>query len=201
LAAVPPLHDDDRMQTYIEIPEAARGALLDVLDKGVATSMQLQLLCKMAHWNCRGPEFVGLHQLFDEIADRLCEQADTLAERAVAIGGYVECDAATIAEKGQTEAFDEPIIDGLNFADELAGRLAERAIALRHAIREVREHDDPATEHVLAEILAATEKDVWMLESHLRTFDDDEEDEVEDEAEDEATRGSASSTRPGPTPP
>jgi starvation-inducible DNA-binding protein len=170
------------MQTYIQISDPDREALVGILHGHLAATLQLYLLGKMAHWNLRGPEFIGLHELFDEVAEGLRKQADTLAERAAALGGYVRSDAGSIAETTFLEPFDEDLRDGLELSDELASRLGERAIALRDALRDVRDHEDPATEHLLAEILAETEKQVWMLEAHLQTVVDVEEGEEDETA-------------------
>jgi quercetin dioxygenase-like cupin family protein len=40
-----------------------------------------------AHWNVKGPGFVALHELFDDVAERVEGHCDLLAERVVALGG------------------------------------------------------------------------------------------------------------------
>ena len=56
----------------------------------LAAAIDLQLPAKQAHWNVKGPNFVGLHELFDKVAGEALEYTDLIAERAVALGGTAE---------------------------------------------------------------------------------------------------------------
>jgi len=41
---------------------------LNVLaNQGLADAVDLQMQLKQAHWNVKGPHFIGLHELFDQI--------------------------------------------------------------------------------------------------------------------------------------
>ena len=48
--------------------------------------IDLSLLGKQLHWSVVGPNFRPLHEHLDELVDSWREMADTVAERAVAIG-------------------------------------------------------------------------------------------------------------------
>jgi len=157
------------METHIEMSERRREAQIEVLEAVTASSLQLSLLAKMAHWNLKGPEFVGLHALFDEIAEHTRDQADTAAERAAALGAFLETDAGSVAEHSPIGRFPGQIRDGLELAGEMADRLAAHADAIRDALTVLRgDLGDPAGENLLADILLQVEKDVWMLESHIQ---------------------------------
>ena len=54
---------------------------------------------KHAHWNVKGPEFIALHKLFDEINDAVVEYVDTIAERPVQPGGVVQGTARSVAKR------------------------------------------------------------------------------------------------------
>jgi DNA-binding ferritin-like protein len=54
---------------------------------------------KQAHWNVKGPTFIALHKLFDEIVDAAEDYMDLIAERVVQLGGTAE---GTIPERGET---------------------------------------------------------------------------------------------------
>ena len=48
--------------------------------------IDLSLLGKQLHWSVVGPNFKPLHEHLDELVDSWRDMADTVAERAVAIG-------------------------------------------------------------------------------------------------------------------
>ena len=41
---------------------------------------------KQAHWHTRGANFIGVHELLDEVVAHAQEYADTAAERVIALG-------------------------------------------------------------------------------------------------------------------
>lgn len=58
-----------------------------LLTQQLADALDLGLQAKQAHWNVKGPNFIGLHTLFDQVAEQLEEFTDEMAERAVELGG------------------------------------------------------------------------------------------------------------------
>ena len=54
-------------QTKNDLPERTRSALADILNRRLADAIDLQLQAKQAHWNVRGPSFIALHELFDNL--------------------------------------------------------------------------------------------------------------------------------------
>src|ERR1700760_2884602 len=59
--------------------------------------IELSLLGKQLHWNVVGPLFRPLHLQLDELIDSWRGLADTIAERAVAIGISPDGQSAAIA--------------------------------------------------------------------------------------------------------
>jgi hypothetical protein len=53
--------------TKNNLPEAARREAIGLLNQRLADAIDLQTQCKQAHWNVKGPAFIALHKLFDEI--------------------------------------------------------------------------------------------------------------------------------------
>ena len=53
--------------TKNDLPEATRVEVISLLNQRLADSIDLQTQCKQAHWNVKGPSFIALHKLFDEI--------------------------------------------------------------------------------------------------------------------------------------
>ncbi|HEV8177019.1 MAG TPA: DNA starvation/stationary phase protection protein Dps, partial [Gemmatimonadales bacterium] len=90
--------------TKNDLPEATRGRVADVLNQRLADCIDLQTQCKQAHWNVKGPTFIALHKLFDDINEDVEEYVDLLAERVVQLGGTAEGTARMVAGRS---ALDE----------------------------------------------------------------------------------------------
>ena len=67
----------------------------DLAEKVRTGALDLALQAKQAHWNVKGPSFIALHELFDELVDAVLEHADELAERAVELGDADTADLFT----------------------------------------------------------------------------------------------------------
>src|SRR5262249_46561206 len=59
--------------------------------------VDLSLIGKQLHWAVSGPLFKSLHLQLDELVESWRELADTVAERAVAIGFVPDGQAQTVA--------------------------------------------------------------------------------------------------------
>jgi DNA-binding ferritin-like protein len=73
--------------TQNDLRKPARRVMIDLLNQQLADALHLGLQAKQAHWNVKGPHFIGLHELFDKVAEQLEEFTDDIAERAVELGG------------------------------------------------------------------------------------------------------------------
>ena len=67
---------------------ATRAKVIELLDARLADAIDLQTQLKQAHWNVKGPTFIGLHELFDKINEAVEDYVDDLAERVVQLGGW-----------------------------------------------------------------------------------------------------------------
>src|SRR4051794_6376953 len=83
--------------TKNDIPADARSRIADLLNRRLADCIDLQTQCKQAHWNVKGPSFIGLHKLFDDINTDVEEYVDLLAERVVQLVGIAEGTARCVA--------------------------------------------------------------------------------------------------------
>src|SRR5690349_22526787 len=93
--------------TKNDLPESARREAIGLLNQRLADCIDLQTQCKQAHWNVKGPSFIALHKLFDEINEAVEEYVDLLAERVVQLGGVAEGTARVVA--GRSVLTDYPL--------------------------------------------------------------------------------------------
>jgi starvation-inducible DNA-binding protein len=73
--------------------------VIELLNARLADCKDLQTQTKQAHWNVKGPNFIGLHELFDKINEEVDEYVDEIAERAVQLGGVAEGTARVVAKR------------------------------------------------------------------------------------------------------
>src|SRR6476646_3120699 len=79
--------DETKFPTRNDIPADNRTKLVSILNQHLADTVDLMSQTKFAHWNVKGPNFYQLHLLFDELAEKLEQHVDEIAERATALGG------------------------------------------------------------------------------------------------------------------
>ena len=128
----------------------------------IVGTLDLGLLVKQVHWNLRGPGFRSAHLQLDEIADDLSEHADTLAERAVALGVAPDGQARTIADSSPLD----PLAAGPLHAEEAMAALANRIDTLVAVARRKLAplgDSDLVTQDLVIGLTALLEKHRWML--------------------------------------
>jgi starvation-inducible DNA-binding protein len=70
--------------THNDLSLEVRSQSVAILNAMLADMVDLQRQAKQAHWNVRGPHFISLHKLFDEIAGEFDDIIDDIAERITA---------------------------------------------------------------------------------------------------------------------
>lgn len=55
-----------------------------IAQQSIGRHDRLALANQAVHWNVKGPSFISLHLLFDDVAGEIDEFADTIAERITA---------------------------------------------------------------------------------------------------------------------
>ncbi len=156
-----------RFTNHVSLPEKTKTQLVEDLNVVLATTVDLHSQVKQAHWNIKGPQFFARHELFDNLASKLRDYADAVAERAATMGGYAEGTVRLGAEGSKLPEYDLRAVDGKQHVKTLVDRYSTYTSFIRDTIREAAEKNDPVTEDLYTEILRGTELDMWFLESHL----------------------------------
>jgi len=154
--------------TRIDLPEEIRTSVIRLLNQSLATTLDLKTQVKQAHWNVKGPQFIALHEMFDEMATELDGFVDDLAERITALGGTALGTARVAAAQSILAEYPADIHEGLEHVQALAERYAPFARHVRAAIAEANELGDADTADLYTEISRAIDKRLWFLEAHLQ---------------------------------
>jgi starvation-inducible DNA-binding protein len=128
--------------------------------------VDLSLIGKQLHWAVSGPLFTSLHLQLDELVDSWHELADTVAERAVALGYVPDGQAQTVAAATQLKPVAQGAIEDHIVVRELTHRIADVSERVRDQMNRVGEAD-LASQDVLIEVVRVLEKQQWMLRVQL----------------------------------
>lgn len=121
---------------------------------------------KQAHWHVRGSNFIGVHELLDDIVAHAQEWADLAAERVVALGLPVDARLGTVAAQTGTAALTAGFRQADETIAEMVAQIDATLVPIRTAIDELGEID-PSSQDVVIEIARGLEKDRWFLVAHL----------------------------------
>ncbi|MFG2576654.1 Dps family protein [Streptomyces sp. NPDC048481] len=146
------------------LPEPARQVTFDALQNTLVDLLGLSLIGKQAHWNIVGPRFRSIHLQLDEVVTTARGFADTVAERAAALGLPPDGRPETIAS-----AFTLPSPkDGWLRDEDVVTVIAETLGAAIARLREriaATDEADPVTQDLLIAVTAELEKQRWMFEA------------------------------------
>jgi starvation-inducible DNA-binding protein len=129
--------------------------------------VDLSLLGKQLHWTVVGPLFRPLHLRLDELIDAWRELADSVAERAVAIGFIPDGQSATVAAGSPLHVVERVALGDRAVVRELTSRLTEIAERARERMDRLGELD-AASQDVVSEVVRVLEEQLWMMRAQLR---------------------------------
>ena len=156
-------------RTTIDIPEERRVGLCELLNARLADLIDLGLMAKQAHWNVKGPHFIGLHKLFDEIHDAVEGYVDLTAERCAQLGGTAYGTSQAVVETTSLSEYPREISTGKDHVEAMTRRLFEAGKAVRQAITTAEdEFEDKDTADVLTGISRGLDQWRWFVEAHIQ---------------------------------
>src|SRR5262245_7668139 len=155
-------------KTRNDLPEQVRSKIVELLNARLADAIDLQTQMKQAHWNVKGPDFIALHKLFDEINESVEDYVDDIAERAVALGGIAIGTARAAAKKSALAEYPLQIANGHDHVDAVAAALSTFGKSVRQAIDAGDELRDRDTADLFTEISRGVDKWLWFVEAHLQ---------------------------------
>jgi starvation-inducible DNA-binding protein len=147
-----PLSEENRKT----VGDALQGALVDLID--------LSLVAKQVHWNVVGARFRSVHLQLDEVVSAARTYADTVAERASAIGVSPDGRAETVAKTSGIDTVKDEWIDDKEVVQVLVTALGAVIGRMRERIA-LTERPDPVSQDILIELTRSLEKHHWMFQA------------------------------------
>jgi starvation-inducible DNA-binding protein len=154
--------------TSNDLPPTTRRSAIELINEHLADAIDLQLQAKQAHWNIKGPNFTGLHELFERVAVQASEYADEMAERAVALGGVARGTLQAVSGQSQLREYPLDVSDWRTHVRAMQDALATFGRGARRAIDEATALNDADTADLFTEISRGVDKSLWMVEAHVQ---------------------------------
>ena len=153
-------------KTANDIPEKRRVQINCLLNQRLADAIDLQMQMKQAHWNVKGPNFIGLHELFDQIDEAVESYVDLIAERIVQMGGVAEGTIRIAASHSRLEEYPLAISDGVAHVAAVSKALSTFGREARETIDQTGKLEDADTADIFTEISRGIDKWLWFAEAH-----------------------------------
>jgi len=153
-------------ETENDISKERRMELNALLNQRLADAVDLQMQMKQAHWNVKGPSFIGLHELFDKVAEAVEGYVDQIAERIAQLGGIAEGTVRMAASRTRLPEYPLAIADGMAHVEAVARALSTFGKEVRTTIDEANALDDADTADLFTEISRGTDQWLWFVEAH-----------------------------------
>lgn len=121
---------------------------------------------KQAHWNVRGANFIGIHELLDRVVDHAQDGADLAAERIVALGLPIDARLAAVTAKAAPTAVPAGFAQWDDVVRAIITDIDAVLVDVKAAVDGLDEVD-LTSQDVAIEIARGLEKDRWFLVAHV----------------------------------
>ena len=152
--------------SHLDLSAHVRKEACLLLQARLSEALDLEAQTKQAHWNVRGPGFIGLHAFFDTLHGQAEAFADTLAERIMALGGVADGRIQTTAGASGLYEYSLQTRSGEEHLRALAAVLAAFGKNVRADIDKAAGLGDAVTADVFTGIARETDKMLWLGEAH-----------------------------------
>jgi len=154
-------------KTPSQLPEESRIALVRTLNERLVDGLDLHSSLKVAHWNVRGPQFPALHPLFEQFANQVATHNDSIAERAVTLGGLAAGSTRYVAKHSRLADYPIDVTRDLEHVKLLAERIDTYLAGVRDSRGIAEKLGDTDTVDLLTGVVTDLEKDAWFLRATL----------------------------------
>ncbi len=155
-------------KTGNDIPASQRVKINALMNGRLADAIDLEAQMKQAHWNVKGPNFIGLHELFDKIYASVEDYVDLIAERIVQLGGIAEGTVRVSASRSRLEEYPLAISDGTDHVDAVVKALSTFGREVRDSIDEANKLEDADAADIFTEVSRGIDKWLWFVEAHIQ---------------------------------
>lgn len=139
-----------------------------LLNRTLASVIDLYMQTKQAHWNIKGHGFIMLHKLLDEVAEEVEDQVDIIAERATALGGTAYGTLQAVSKATELREYPTNISSIAHHLEHLTHNFAILGEFTRKNICLTAELGDFGTNDLYITLSRLLDKTLWLLEADLQ---------------------------------
>jgi starvation-inducible DNA-binding protein len=154
--------------TKNDLPSNTKTAVIALLNRNLASAIDLALATKQAHWNLKGPQFIAVHEMMDGLRTELDGHVDTIAERVAQLGGTALGSLQAVAAGTTLNPYPTDIYAIRDHLGALIERYAATASMVRNAIEEADDAGDATTADIFTAGSRSLDKALWFLEAHVQ---------------------------------
>ena len=154
--------------TRNDLKSNVKKSSIELLNARLADAIDLALITKQAHWNIKGPHFIAIHEMLDGFRKELDTHVDTIAERAVQLGGTALGTTQVVAAESKLPPYPTDIYKTKDHLAALIDHYAATAKSVRAAVDEASEAGDADTADIFTAYSRALDKSLWFLEAHIQ---------------------------------
>jgi starvation-inducible DNA-binding protein len=151
------------------LPAEQQAKLLELLNRRLADAIELLLQTRQASWNVKGPHFMALRALFDQVAQGVEEDANLIAARIVQLGGMAEDTAQAVARRTSLDRHLLSPADGNGHIDALSTTLTAFGRHARYASEQATELKDADTADIFTQIARGIDTWLWFVQTSQQT--------------------------------
>jgi starvation-inducible DNA-binding protein len=156
------------MKTDIEISSNNTKEVSTILNRLLANEYVLAIRTRSAHWNVQGPNFIGLHGLFQKQYEEIDVVIDDIAERVRSLGHFALgllkdfLSVTDLVEDDAEVGGEGQIIEALLYEHEAIIRIIRNEVTSISTT-----YRDLGTADFVTGIMQKHEKMAWMLRAHI----------------------------------
>jgi starvation-inducible DNA-binding protein len=154
------------MRNDIGMEDDQRRRVARHLSRVLADSYVLLARTHGCHWNVVGPQFPGLHDLFETQYREIFGAIDEIAERIRALGYFAPANFGAMAREATIDV-DETAEDAESMLEMLVADNEALARGCREVVEVCDQTDDSATEDLMNARIAAHDNHAWMVRACL----------------------------------
>jgi starvation-inducible DNA-binding protein len=147
------------------LPEEQQAKLIELLNRRLADTIDLQLQSRQAYWNVKGPHFMALRELFDKVTQGVEGYANLIAEHIVQLGGMAEGTAHAVTRRSSLDEYWLSTANGQGHIDALSTTLAAFGKHARYASEQATNLRDTDTADIFTEIARGIDKWLWYVQT------------------------------------